>query len=226
MLPQPLVGKAHEFPRSRLVLPAEPLSQPPDRVPVPSPVCWANLSEVEVVRPPRHHPVQASYDFLSFQPPVSVVRLLADPAADALNARPARPGADVPAPVRRTIVPADAVPKELDRLLGASEASGLLRVDRQLQPLHEPVDHRQHLRRRGLPEHTEVVRVVHDLRAEAPGMTQRLPAKDETAACRCCSTAARSGLLAASPFSPSAPGSCGKCRRPRPPLPPASPATP
>ena len=129
-VPQPFVGEAHVSSRPHLVLPPEPLSQPPGRVLVYRLVGRADLPEGEVVCPAGHHPVEALYDPLCGPAHIPPVRVRADPAADALNARLARPGPDVPAPVRWAIVPADAVPKELERLLGASEASGLLRVDR------------------------------------------------------------------------------------------------
>ena len=78
-----------------------------------------------------------------------------------------------------SIIASDAVSEELERLLRAPQASGFPFVDRKLQTVHEPLDHRQRFRRRGLAEHAQVVGVVHDLRPEAPGMTQRLPAQYE-----------------------------------------------
>ena len=110
--PQPLVGEAHVVSRPRLVLPPEPLSQPPGRVHVHGLLGRADLSEVEVVRPPGHHPVEALHDLFSGPSRVPPVRLLADPAADVPNIRLVRPGTDVPASVRRTIVPADAVSED------------------------------------------------------------------------------------------------------------------
>ena len=44
--------------------------------------------------------------------------------------------------------------------LGVPQASGFPFVDRQLQSRHEPLDRRQHLCRRRLAEHTQVVGIV------------------------------------------------------------------
>ena len=67
-VPQPLVGEARVSPRPHLVLPPEPLSQPPGRLPIHRLVGRADLPEVKVVCPPRYHPVQESYHCLGFQP--------------------------------------------------------------------------------------------------------------------------------------------------------------
>ena len=76
-----------------------------------------------------------------------------------------------------SIIASDTVSEELERFLRAPQASGFPFVDRELQTRHEPLDCRQHFRRRGLAEHAQVVGIVHDFRTEAPGMAQRLPAQ-------------------------------------------------
>ena len=93
--PQSLVREAHNPPASILVLGAEPPSQPPGGVSVDGTVGRADLSEVVVVRPSGQHPVQAIHHDLGGYQRIPSGRLLTHPAADALNARLARSGADV-----------------------------------------------------------------------------------------------------------------------------------
>ena len=124
---QPCVEEWHVVPLLHLSLSPQPLSQPPGRVCIYGRVGRANLPDCEVVCPSGHHPIEAPYDLLCSPTLVPPGRLLTNPTADALNARPARSRADVPASVRRTIVPADAISKELKRLL---RAPGLLDIDR------------------------------------------------------------------------------------------------
>ena len=107
-------------------------------------------------------------------------RQVADLTADALDARLGRAGADIGRlPPVWAIIPSNAVTKELKRFLRAPQASGFLFVYRKLQVAHQPFDRRQHLCRRGLAEYTEVIGIIHDLRAETPGITQRFPAQYE-----------------------------------------------
>ncbi len=67
----------------------------------------------------------------------------------------ALPGADIASLPVGSVVASNAVSEELEGFLRAPQASGLFLVDRELQPFHEPLDRRQHVRRRGLAEHTE-----------------------------------------------------------------------
>ena len=92
IFPKPGARVAHVLPASDLVLPTEPLSQPPRRVIVNGRVGRADLSVVVVVRPPGYHPVQALYHVLGSHRSVPCGRLLTDLTADALDARLARAG--------------------------------------------------------------------------------------------------------------------------------------
>ena len=126
-------------------------------------------------------PMRSYVDYLIrvFQP-VASFGLLTDFAADALDARPARSIADIGTAPGPAVVPSEPVAEELHRFLRASQASGLLLVDRQLQSLHEPRHRRQHIRRRGLAEDAEVVRITDNLRTEAPGVAQLPPTQYKT----------------------------------------------
>ena len=64
------------------------------------------------------------------------------------------------------------VPQKLKGLIRAPQALGFPFVDRKLQPRHEPLHCRQHFCRRSLAKHTQVIRVIHDLRTEPPGIAQ------------------------------------------------------
>ena len=70
--------------------PAEPLLQPLGRVRIHSRVGRTDLAECEVVCPSGYHPIEAPYDLLCWPALVPWVRLRADPAAYALNARDAQ----------------------------------------------------------------------------------------------------------------------------------------
>ena len=85
--PQPVVREAHVLLALDLVLPTEPLSQPLRRVSIKCRVGGADLSGSIVVRPSGQHPVQALHHLPRRHRPVFRGRLLADPAADALDAR-------------------------------------------------------------------------------------------------------------------------------------------
>ncbi len=179
MIPQPFVRKAHVLPAPHLVLSREPLSKPLRRVRVDRRVGWGDLAQAEVLRPAGHHPVQRSdYLFRGFQPMTSF-GLLADLAADALDARLARSIPDIGIAAVRAVIPSELVAEELHAFLLASQASGLLLVDCQLQPFHEPPDRGQHVSCRGHAEYTEVVGIRNNLRAEVPGKAQLLPTQDE-----------------------------------------------
>ena len=119
----------------------------------------------------------------------------------------ALPGADIASLPVGSVVASNAVSEELEGFLRAPQASGLFLVDRELQPFHEPLDRRQHVRRRGLAEHTEVIGVVHDLRAKAPGMAPHFPAQYEAPHVE--AAGAKLAPLAEFLSVPYAPGSCG-----------------
>ena len=100
-------------------------------------------------------------------------------AADALDACRTGARADAGLAGPWAVVASDPVAEELDRLLRQPAATGLLGVDRQAQTFHQRLDRRQHLCRRRFAEYADVVRLVDDLRLEAPGVAQRLPAQEE-----------------------------------------------
>ena len=89
---------------------------------------------------------------------------VADPAAYALDARLAGTGAEECSRPFRAITASDAVAQKLNWLVRTPQASGFLFVDRQLQTIHEPLDRRQYLCRRGLAEHTKVIGIRAPLR--------------------------------------------------------------
>lgn len=127
--PRKVLGRQPQA-RKAVVLPAEPLPQPLGCIRIHRRVGGIDLAECEVVCSSGYQPIEAPYELLCWTAFVPWGRLRADPGAYALNARPGRSSVDVPARIRPTIVPADAISEELKRFLGASEASGLLRVDR------------------------------------------------------------------------------------------------
>ena len=98
VLPQPLVREAHCPPGPHLVPPTKPLTQPPDRVAVDRSVGRTDLPKAIVVRPPRHDTVQVFHHLARQHHPVPRRRPLADPAADAPNARLAGAGPNVAPP--------------------------------------------------------------------------------------------------------------------------------
>ncbi len=109
MIPQPFVRKAHVLPAPHLVLSREPLSKPLRRVRVDRRVGWGDLAQAEVLRPAGHHPVQRSdYLFRGFQPMTSF-GLLADLAADALDARLARSIPDIGIAAVRAVIPSELI---------------------------------------------------------------------------------------------------------------------
>ena len=66
-VPETLVRESHVVPGRHLVLTTQPLAQPPGRVPVHRGVGRAHLAQDEVVRPPGHEPVEATYHHLRGQ---------------------------------------------------------------------------------------------------------------------------------------------------------------
>ena len=137
------------------------------------------MPEAEVIRPSDHGQVQAFHHRLRRLPAVPSCRHGANPAADALDARLVGSGTNVGALAGSAVDASDAVAQKLKRSFRAPQASGFPFVDRQLQSAHETLDPRQHVRRRGLAEHAQIVRVVHDLRSEALGIAQHLPTQYE-----------------------------------------------
>ena len=153
------------------MLPTEPLSEPFRRVSVDRRIGGSHLSQAEVLRPTGYSPVQRGNYVGRLLQQIAPVGQLTDSTAYALDACLARSIANVGLAPARTVVPSEAVAEELHQFVRTSQASGLLIVDRQLQPPHEPGDRRQHVRRRSLAEHTEVIRIGDDLRTEALGKT-------------------------------------------------------
>ena len=139
------------------MLSAEPLTQPLRRVLIDGSVGRADLSQAEVVRPSGHCPVQAFHHLLSGPQSVLIRRHFADLTADAVNARLAWASTDIGFSPIRAVGASNPVAEELKRFLRTPQASGLAFVDRKPQTFHELLNHRQHVRRRGLAEHTEVI---------------------------------------------------------------------
>ena len=172
-----VVPEAHWYSGSRLVLATPPLEQPPDSVPVDRGTCRLDLAQDEVVPPSEHQSIQACHHDVFFQRPVSAPCQLADLAADAADARRAWARADICTSGVPAVVASNAVAEELERVLGHSAASGFPGIDRQFQPPHQTLDHRQHVRWRRSAEHHEVIGIIDDLRLETPGIAQHLPAQ-------------------------------------------------
>ena len=61
VVPQALIREPHVLPGPYLVLAAQPLAQPPDRMLVDSLVGRTALSQLKVIHPAGHRPVQASH---------------------------------------------------------------------------------------------------------------------------------------------------------------------
>ena len=95
LFPESLGREPHFFPGPHLVLAAQPLAQPPGRVPVDRRVGRADLPQGEVVRPAGQPPVQARHHNPRRQEPVARRRQRAHSTANALDAFPTRTGADV-----------------------------------------------------------------------------------------------------------------------------------
>ena len=128
--PQPIIREAHILPDPNLMLPIEPPPQPLRRVRIQCRIGRTDLTKVIVARPTRQHPVQPLHHLLRRHQPISRSRPLTDLTADALDARLARTGANItPVPARSKIA-SNAIPKKLQRLLGTSQAPGLLLVNR------------------------------------------------------------------------------------------------
>ncbi len=113
-LPQRLVAEPHVFFLLHPVLPTKPPSQPLGRRPNDWVVGRADPTEDVVVRPTGQHPVEVPGHIPRVNRPVSCRCLPARPAANALDTRLARAGANVGAfPVRAMPAPTPRTPRAI-----------------------------------------------------------------------------------------------------------------
>ena len=70
---------------------------------------------------------------------------------------------------------------EIPKLIWSSQASGLLRIDRQFQMIHDRGARRQHLRSRRFSQNTKIICIIDNLRIKPLGVTQQLSTQYESA---------------------------------------------
>ena len=180
LLIQPVIGKSHIFPVPHLVFSTQPPAKPLFRMSINRRIRWRYLTQTKVIRPARQHLIEAFDHLFRVHRSVACCRLLTQLAAYVLNTQLARTSANVSIAPIMPVVRSDTIAQKFQSLIRTLQASGLLQIYRQFQMFHNSDKSLQHLCWRCFSQNTDVICIIDNLRPKPLGISQLLPAQDES----------------------------------------------